>query len=116
MKIYISGPYSAKDPQEVERNVERAIDAAIEIMRRGHMPVCPHLSHYIDKRARERGIVIPWDKWILLDLEIIQECDALLYLGPSRGADIERAFAEGAEKQVFTNLYQVPDLRWASAN
>lgn len=111
MKIYVSGPYSAEDPREVERNVERAIDAAIEVLRRGHMPVCPHLSHYLDRRARERGYVIPWEVWIRMDLQIIQECDALLYLGASRGADIERAFAEGAGKRIFQTLFEVPDVR-----
>lgn len=41
--VFVSGPYAAPTPLEVERNIERARERARDAWRAGHLPVCPHL-------------------------------------------------------------------------
>lgn len=106
--IYIAGPLTGGDRM---RNIQDAIDAGISCMRRGHHPFIPHLSHYTDDRARDCDIVFPYERWLEVDLAWVERADALLYLAPSPGADLELAYARELEKVVFTSFDQVPDLR-----
>jgi hypothetical protein len=102
MRIYVAGPYTAEGEEEIARNVNRAIDASLELYKKGHWPYVPHLTHLIDKRAKELGVSITredyvqrWDKpWLVI-------CDALLYLGDSPGAKEELEAARCLGKEVF---------------
>lgn len=107
MKIYIVGPYTANDDKEVELNVQRAIDAGIEIMLRGHVPYIPHLTHYVDKRAKEVGIPFSWENYMAIDLPWLRECEAILFLGHSRGADIELKIARRLGKQIYLGVEEI---------
>ena len=54
--IYVSGPYSAETEEGRLKNTQTAIDIGIELIRKGHTVLIPHLSHYTDMRAQELGI------------------------------------------------------------
>jgi len=41
----------------------------------------------------------------------LQQCEALFYIGPSKGADIELARAKELGLQIFHELKEVPDMR-----
>ena len=109
LRIYIAGPYTAEDQEAINRNVEAAIDAAIDIFHLGHFPYVPHLTGFIDLRAQEREIHIPWEEYIRWDMEWLSLCDALLYLSPSPGADLELKAAEEMNKMVFRSLEEIPE-------
>lgn len=115
MRIYIAGPYSADTPAEVDANVQRAIDAGIAVIKKGHVPYIPHLSHWVDKRASELNQPITWDEWMEIDSVWLSACDALLYLAPSPGANRELAQALREDKQVFYSVDDMPDVREAIA-
>jgi len=76
------------------KHVENAMDAAGELMRAGYTIICPHLTHFLDLHLLERGIEIPYDKWLDMDIEIIKKCDAVIKLGSSPGADKECVIAK----------------------
>ena len=106
--VYVAGPYSASTAERLERNVEAAVDAGIAVFQRGHFPYVPHLTHYVDLRAKQTGITLEWEDFISWDLPWLERCDALLYLGSSKGADIELRLAEKLGKRIFVSLEDVP--------
>lgn len=108
--IYVAGPYTA--PTEVRRlsNVTAAIDAGIGIIERGHVPIVPHLNHYIDRQAKSSGLYVSWIGWVGMGMHVIDVCDALLYLAPSRGADIELAHAKSELVPIYTSVKDIPHL------
>jgi hypothetical protein len=108
LRIYVAGPYTAPTPSALEDNTKRAIDAGIALLHKGHTPFIPHLTHYVDVRAQERGIKISWEEYIQWDAEWLKACDALLYLGQSKGADLELAQAKAAGKQIFFSVEEIP--------
>jgi hypothetical protein len=108
MKVYIAGPYSAPTCQGRIDNTMRAVDAYIDLIGRGHEPFCPHFSHFADERAKARGIDIPYGEWMRQDIEWLRECDAILYLGASPGANIERDIARDLCKPIYDRVEDIP--------
>lgn len=86
MRVYVAGPYTKGD---VVVNVRNAVLAGDELFEAGHTPYVPHLTH-LWHTIRPR----PWEDWLRLDLQWIEQCDALVRLaGESAGADCEVAHA-----------------------
>jgi hypothetical protein len=108
LRVYIAGPYSAAQSSDVHGNVQAAVDAAIDVLLKGHWPFIPHLTHYVDLRARARHLEIAWSSYIDWDLQWLQFCDALLYLGSSPGADIELEAAHRIGIPVFDSVEALP--------
>ena len=108
--IYVAGPYTGSDRQEIEKNVARAIDAGIEIFNRGHFPYVPHLTDLIDKRAKEIGEEMSWSDFMAWDAPWLKVCDALLFLAESKGANIELEEAKRLGKTIFYSSGEVPRL------
>lgn len=110
----MAGPYTAGLQAEVERNVAAAIDAGIQLLKLGHVPFIPHLTHYVDARAREIGKEITWEEFIQWDLEWLKTCDALLYLGTSKGADLELRAAVERGMEIFKSVNEIPQVERSS--
>lgn len=106
--IYVAGPYTGSDRKEIDRNVNKAIDVGIEIFHKGHFPYVPHLTDLVDKRATEVGHDMSWSDFMAWDAPWLQVCDALLYIGASRGADIELAEAKRLGKKIFYSTGEIP--------
>lgn len=115
MRIYVAGPYSAPSEREREMNTRRAIEAGLALFKLGHTPFIPHLTHYVDLHAHRTGVVMTWDDYIRLDLEWLDLCDALLYLGPSKGADLELQHALKRGKRVFRSLLEIESVTVGAA-
>jgi len=108
LKIYIAGPYTADTEEQINMNVNSAIDAAFMLFSKGHFPYVPHLTHFIDLRAKETGINITWEDYIKWDMVWVETCDALLYLRSSRGANLELQAAKEWGKIIFYSLDEIP--------
>lgn len=94
MKVYIAGPYTKGD---VAVNVARAIEAADMLLDAGHVPFCPHLTHFWHLHQSQ-----PYQVWLDYDMEWLRVCDVVLRLdGESSGADKEVAEAEWLGKTVY---------------
>jgi len=102
MRIYVAGPYTGDTDDERMNNVKRAIDAALDLYKKGHHPYVPHLTHLIDERAKELKIVITREDYVRRwDKPWLEVCDALLFLGDSAGAREELDAAQNLRKQIF---------------
>lgn len=109
MKLYVSGPYTANTEEEVLDNVHKALDVGIALIKAGHHPFIPHLTHWIEKRAqRTLGEGMPYEWYLQYDRYWLTFCDALYYLAPSPGADLERGWALELGLPVYTRLADVP--------
>ena len=109
MHIYVAGPYSGASASEVERNVRTAIAAGVEIIRRGHYPYIPHLTHYVDL-VKDTVLKLKWEDHPDWGLAWLDRADALLYLAASRGANIELEYATKKNKRIFHSLEDIPVL------
>src|SRR5437867_12498829 len=109
MHIYVAGPYSATSNRSVDQNVTDAIVAGVEVLRRGHYPYIPHLTHFVDKE-KKKSLTLTWDDHLDWGLAWLDKCDAILFLASSRGALIELECAERRGIRVFKNVNEVPDL------
>ena len=108
LRIFVSGPYSADTAEKREANTQRAIDAGIAIIHRGHHAYIPHLTHYLDIRATAIGQPLGYEDYMRLDLEWLHFCDALLTIGSSPGADRELQFAERNGLIIYRSVWDVP--------
>ena len=88
MKIYIAGPYTASSALQIQKNVDNAIDAAIDVYKKGHYPYIPHLTHWIELRSQETNQGLKWEDYIEMDHVWLEDCDAFLFLKESRGANL----------------------------
>lgn len=102
--IYVSGPLRAPTLEGRLANVQRAIDTGTALAQRGWFPFIPHLSHYWDPDDTLFG----WEWWLRLDHHWVSACDALFYIAPSQGADLELGWARDEGKAIYTRVEDVP--------
>ncbi|MFW9911320.1 MAG: DUF4406 domain-containing protein [Candidatus Thorarchaeota archaeon] len=114
MKIYVAGPYTDDTMEQIEENVQRAIDAGIHIWKKGHFPLIPHLLHWVDLRANENGVPMDWKDYMLWDAPWLDHCDALYLLAESKGALIELERASEKGLVIFRALEEIPSVERAS--
>ncbi|MGY5876211.1 MAG: DUF4406 domain-containing protein [Candidatus Thorarchaeota archaeon] len=114
MKIYVAGPYTASNIEQIEANVQRAIDAGIQIWKKGHFPFIPHVLHWVDLRAHELEIPMNWDDYMLWDAPWLDDCDALFLLAESKGALIEHDRAKEEGKVIFHSIEEIPTVNRAT--
>nr|MDO8081919.1 DUF4406 domain-containing protein [Candidatus Freyarchaeota archaeon] len=105
LKVYIAGPYTARNFRQTQRNVDQAIDTGIEIWKRGHYPFIPHLTHYVDIRPT---CDMRWEDYLEWDRVWLDACDALLFTGASKGAKQELKYAKLKGKRILFNINEIP--------
>jgi len=108
LKIYIAAPYSADTEEEQIKNTEVVIDAALTLFQKGHFPYIPHLTHWVDKRAKETEIAMEYEDYMKWHRPWLEACDAFLYLGSSKGADLELQMAKDLGKIIFYSIDEIP--------
>ena len=100
MRIFISAPYTKGD---VAINVYRVIQVANELLKMGHTPYIPHLTHFWHIISPH-----PWQTWLRIDLEFLTCCEAVLRLdGDSIGADMEVEKALELGIPVYYNIEEI---------
>lgn len=71
--IYVAGPYRAPSAKEISENVRRAEAVGQEILRRGHVALCPHsMTHDWDI-----GTGLADEVFLETDLVLLSRCDAI---------------------------------------
>ncbi|KKM64218.1 hypothetical protein LCGC14_1503560 [marine sediment metagenome] len=115
MIIYVAGKYNMPTDGQRLRCTNRAIDLGIEIYKKGHYPVIPHLTHWIEKRMDYNGEPPRLNTyWYDFDNLIIPKCDALFKFSPdghSKGADLEEALAIKLGLKIFHSLEEIPNVK-----
>ena len=113
--IYVAGPYTPRGndihdaAREANLNVRVAIQIGIELIKKGHFAFIPHLTHFIHLEMGD-NIALPNTFWYEYDLKWLAKCNALYYIAPSTGANIELKWAREHGLQVFHELHNVPDV------
>lgn len=110
MKIYVAGPYSAPTHGERVENTMAAVDAGIRLLEAGHEPFIPHLTHFVNERAKDRGIEISYEEWLEYDEQWLYDCEAILHLASSNGADQERNVAEDIGLKIYDDISEVSEV------
>lgn len=106
MKIFIIGSYFSEDPRKLEQNIQRARDAGMAILQKGHLPFVPQpMFAYWEQYVDERLIMKTCFDWIA-------ECDAVLVLNvnedkPDSGTNKALQHAERLDKKVFYSLDEI---------
>jgi hypothetical protein len=115
LMILIAGPYRSgtnDDPVLIQRNVDAMEDVALEVFRRGHLPVLgewfalPLLKHAGSKKT---GDAVFDEIFHPISSRLLERCDAVLRVGgPSAGADRMVAEARAGGKVVYRSIEEVP--------
>ncbi len=109
--IMVAGPYTsgAADEDALARNLAAMNLAAVEVWKRGHVPVIgvnmalPVIGMAGDDQFE--AIMMP------LSMALAERCDAVLRVGgPSKGADQEVELIRKKGGQVFRDPAEIPDL------
>jgi hypothetical protein len=109
MWIMIAGPYSSGGADAAQRaaNLRALNEAAVAVLRRGHVPVIGvNMALPMIEAAGPQSydaIMMP------VSLALAERCDACLRIGgPSAGAGAEVLRFRGAGKPVYHSLDEVP--------
>ena len=108
--IYTAGPYSSKDPNEVDQNILNARKVATEMVKKGWGFFCPHLNSAQFERTLPD---VPYTFWIALCLRMLSQCDAIVMMEgweKSKGARTEHDFALEKGILVYYGIDQVPEI------
>ena len=110
MKIYIAGPFTTdhngvfhRDQKKISDNLEKAKEAGIKLAKMGHDPYVPHTHIGVF------GENLEYDEIMRIHLTFVRDwADALLFLGPSKGSNIEKKEAEKLGIPVYTSIEDIP--------
>jgi hypothetical protein len=112
--ILVAGPYRSGtdgDAARIQANVDAMTAAALELHRRGHLPVLGEwFALPLIEAAEAAGTEDAFDTMFHPVAEqVLARCDACLRIGgPSEGADRMVATARRLGKTVFHGLDEVP--------
>jgi hypothetical protein len=113
--VLVAGPYRSgtdDDPAKLERNVRAMYAAALEVFRRGHLPITGEaLALPLIEVAGSRAVGDAAFDEIFHPVarRLLERCDAVLRIGgPSAGADEMVGLAREQGKQVYMDLDALP--------
>ena len=107
MLIAIAGPYTADTAEQRQRNLDALNRAAVAVLNLGHIPVIgvnaalPIVEH-LDAEANRYEVIMA------ISLSLVDKCDAILMIGESRGANLERDLVRSKGLPVYQNLSEIP--------
>ena len=109
--VYIAGKFRGPTPWDVEQNVRRAEEAALEVAKHGAMPLCPHANtRFFDGQCSDAF-------WLDGTLELLKRCDAIMLVSnwrDSAGARAEMEFALANGIAVFEDFVGL--AHWLTVN
>lgn len=79
VKIYIASPYTNPVPARVEKNVKRAMEAAVCLIQAGAVVFCPHWTHFLVPHLGEE-LRFDHEFWMKQDLPWLDVCDGVVFL------------------------------------
>jgi hypothetical protein len=114
LMILVAGPYrsgTSGDPALIQANVDAMTGVALDLYRRGHLPVMGEwFALPLIERAEAHGDAHAYDEMFHPVAEqVLARCDACLRIGgPSDGADRMVRRARELGKMVYLSLEDVP--------
>ena len=114
LMILVAGPYRSGtdgDPARIAANVEAMTAVALELWRRGHLPVMGEwfALPLIEQAERDGAANAVEEIFHPVAERLLERCDACLRIGgPSEGADRMVATARRLGKTVYHDIGEVP--------
>lgn len=114
LKIYVAGPYTPSNSnlhdaaRAAHQNTMEAIRAGIKLIEKGHIPFIPHLTHFMHLEMQKP---LPASFYYEYDMVWLRDCNALLYLGYSKGAKRELDWAIRNGLRIFRSVHEVPRVK-----
>ena len=112
MKIYVAFRYSLpSDVINILANIGKAIEAGVEIAKKGHIPYIPHCDCLIAMWSKG---MLPKNFYYEMGMTWLKCCDALFLLDkadlllPNSGVKREYDWAVGNGLRIFYNLDEIP--------
>lgn len=102
--VYLSGPYSGKNYNEIERNILTAEYFADLLWAKGFGVFCPHSN---TRHMELRVPSVTYEQYMNADSMLLNACDAVLMLPDwrnSKGATVERSWAVTRGIPVYESL------------
>jgi hypothetical protein len=112
--VLVAGPYrsgTGGDPALIQANVDAMTRTALEVHRRGHLPVMGEwFALPLIEAAEADGEAAAYERLFHpIAEQVLARCDACLRIGgPSEGADRMVRVARELGKLVFTDVAELP--------
>ncbi len=106
MLIVVAGPYSADTEEKKADNLKAMNIAAAEVYRKGHIPVIGVNTALLV--ADELTDLNRHEVINNISFAIVEKCDAILMIGSSKGADVERDIIKAKGLPVYYSLDEIP--------
>ena len=106
MIVFVIGPYRADSAWEIEQNVRRAEEVALDVWRAGHVALCPH------SMTRYYHDALPDEVWLEGMRRLLGRCDGVILLGgyeASKGSLLELGVADEMGLPVWTRVGAIHD-------
>lgn len=106
MIIGIAGPYSALTEEQRTQNLSAINAAAVAVYERGHIPfVGMNMALPVVAGLRNGNV---YDAIMNISMAVIDNCDALLFIGKSPGANKERDLMLAKGLPVYYSIDEIP--------
>lgn len=107
MIIGVAGPYSAATAETRQRNLDAMNIAAARVFEKGHIPfiglnMALPVIDKLNTRGDNYGAIMD------ISLAVIDQCDALLMLGESPGANRERDVVIAKGLPIYYTIEEIP--------
>lgn len=111
LRIYVAGPITATTQKEVDVNYKRGQKIGDELEALGHLVFVPH-RYEVPCEGHAVGTGrLAYETFLRLDMSLIQHwANALFFIGPSPGANRERAFAVQLGRTIYERVDEVPKV------
>jgi hypothetical protein len=117
LMILVAGPYRSgtnDDPHLIEANVKHMTDTALQLYRKGHLPVLGEwfaLPLIEAAGSKHVGDAVFNEIFHPVAVQLIDHCDGVLRIGgPSSGADEMVNTGKAKGKQIFYSLEEIADV------
>ncbi|MFA6410193.1 MAG: DUF4406 domain-containing protein [Candidatus Buchananbacteria bacterium] len=108
LRIYVCGPITDTDESIVKNNIETARKIGEKILKLGHLPYVPH-THF---NGWNLDMFVAYDLFQAHGEDMIEQwADAIFFIAPSNGANLEREKAESLGLKIFTSLEELESLQ-----
>jgi hypothetical protein len=107
MIIGIAGPYSADTAEQRQANLDVLNIAAARVLEKGHMPF---IGVNVALPVLLKTEQVDFKKGMMdMSMALMHCCDALLFLGESPGANVERNLFLAKKLPIYTSVDEIPN-------
>lgn len=108
MIIGVAGPYSAPTAEQRQQNLDAMNLAAAEVYKKGHIPfiginvAVPVVNQMAFENEEKR-----YEAIMKMSLALINQCDALLVIGESKGVQMEKELILSKGLKVYYGIGEI---------